>query len=130
MSILSHTEFMERRLNAPMKNIQWSYGAVDSTGVVYLKIWLNEIKNYDGTRYSRVMWPNVNKKKPGMDERIKHIELIKNGAKAFGLICIKDEDSEKLKVKEYRSEYVIELINEFREEEGFLLVKLGERKNL
>jgi hypothetical protein len=130
MSILSHTEFIEKRLNAPMKNIQWSYGAVDSTGVIYLKIWLNEIKNYDGTRYSKVMWPHVDKKKPGMDERIKHIELIKNGAKAFGLICIKDEDSEKLKVREYRSEYVIELINEFREEEGFLLVKLGKKRNL
>ena len=128
---LPHTEFMKLRLQAPLKNPEWSYGSIDIEGSVILKIWSNEIINYpDGSRFAKVMWPNVNLNRPGMKERNHHINLIKQGSSGYGFICSQEILNSKLRVKSYIDEYLIELINVFKEDEGFVLVKLGNRKSI
>jgi hypothetical protein len=129
MRKLPHTKFIAIHLNSPLVNPQWSYGSIDPKGVIYLKIWSTEIKDFqENSIFAKVMWPNVRESSSGIVERKRHIEKIKNGAEAFGFICIPEIKGEKLRVKEYVSDYIFELKNEFKFLDGFTWVKLGNKK--
>jgi hypothetical protein len=137
-SILSLTEFFELKLNSPMLNNRWSWGAVKPDGsAVYLSVWQDEIRRDDpkdpksavwaDVLWDETLWNEVNGASMARDERIKHIELIKTGVQGYALVKIaKDVKAMPRQMKEFNSEYLICLKNNFRlSKEGVLQVELG-----
>lgn len=86
---LSITEFFAGRLNAPLHNAVWSWGAVrPSDGVVFLRCWSDTLRRIDGQGYVEIQWPEteVRKSKPGWVERNRHIDLMNEGHRAYAVI--------------------------------------------
>jgi hypothetical protein len=139
-SMLSLTEFFEKKLDAPMVNNRWSWGAVKPDGsAVYLSIWQDEIKRDDpkdpksptwvNVLWDETLWSDVSEASTARNERIKHIELIKMGAPAYALIKIaKDITVIPREMKEFNADYLIVLKNNFRlTGAGILQAELGNR---
>jgi hypothetical protein len=142
-SILSLTEFFEKKLDAPMVNNRWSWGAVKPDGsAVYLSIWQDEIKRDDpkdpnsptwvNLLWDEKLWSGVSEASTARNERIKHIDLIKSGTPAYALIKIaKDIKVIPREMKEFNADYLIVLKNNFRlTEAGILQAELGNRHPL
>lgn len=72
------SEYFEKVLEAPLKNIQWSWGA-DNGKAVFLRSWVPE---YDGRRVY-VLGDRDDYGSPGYRERIRHIESIKSGMPGY-----------------------------------------------
>jgi len=126
-SLLTHTQFIDKRLGAPMVNINWSYGAIKPTGEIILNIWGSEIhRDSEGTQWAQVYWTDAGTSL-GFAERLRHIEAIKNGIQAFAFIIYSDKDSKKLKVGDFQNEYLVELLNEFKTDDANVFIKLGKR---
>jgi hypothetical protein len=139
-SILSLTEFFEKKLEAPMVNNRWSWGAVKIDGsAVYLSVWQDEIKRDDpkdsksstwvDVLWDEKIWSGVSGASTARNERIKHIDLIKSGVPAFVLIKIsKDTNIIPREMREFNSEYLVGLKNNFRlTDAGILQGELGDR---
>ncbi len=139
-TILSLSEFYKLKLDAPMINNRWSWGAVKKdNSAVYLSVWQDEIrrdepKNPDSSTWVDVLWDedkwrSVNGGETARSERIDHINLIKSGTPAFALIKIaKDTNQIPREMKEFISEYLIEIINNFRtSSDGRVQVEIGKK---
>jgi hypothetical protein len=139
-SMLSLTEFFEKKLDAPMVNNRWSWGAVKPDGsAVYLSIWQDEIKRDDpkdpksptwvNVLWDEKLWSDVSEASTARNERIKHVELIKSGTPAYALIKIaKDITMIPREMKEFNADYLIVLKNNFRlTGAGILQAELGNR---
>jgi hypothetical protein len=78
-------------LNAPLTNQRWSWGAARaSDGAVFLRVWQDEIVKSGQRRLARVTANAVfagNEADPGYAERLRHVELIRNGAKSYMIVC-------------------------------------------
>ncbi|HUD43162.1 MAG TPA: HNH endonuclease [Dokdonella sp.] len=82
--------FFKDVLNAPVANVRWSWGAADErTRRVFLRLWRMDIANWDGGQVIRVLG-NRNTNRPGWNERARHLELIRDGYQAYGVVCDKD----------------------------------------
>lgn len=85
------SRFFEHELNAPLKNIRWSWGAMDGEGNVYLRVWEDEFRSIDGKRHAlvlrRLRAGDVRLGRQGRRERADHVERIRHGAKAFCVVC-------------------------------------------
>ena len=139
-SILSITEFFKIKLSAPLLNSRWSWGAVKSDGSgVYLSIWQDEIKRDDPKDPQSPTWVNVlwdekawidsGGTSMARDERVRHLDLVKSGVPAYGVIKVaKNIGQRPRQMKEYNSEYLVELKNEFRmTDEGHMLIRVGNK---
>jgi len=84
------TDFFNNVLHAKLANPVQSWGAVDLSGRIFLRIWKDQITP-DGKKV-RVGFienkPPTRKHSMGVPERNRHIESIKKGTEAFGVICI------------------------------------------
>jgi len=142
-SILSLTEFFKVKLNAPMLNNRWSWGSIKLDGsAVILSIWQDEIKRDDpkdplspswvDLLWDEAHWNEVNGSTLARDERIKHIDLIKSGTPGFGLIKVaRDINAMPREMKEFNSDYLITLKNNFRTtSNGVLQIELGQKFSL
>lgn len=103
---LTLSKFFQDVLQAPLKNVRWSWGAYDkSTDSVILRVWADDIEteqkkpkrvlvfSRDGTR---------DKTRPGYNERREHLELAGKGAKFFGVVGVKNgETGRKFATKEF-----------------------------
>jgi hypothetical protein len=129
-SFLSLTEFFKIRLGAPLINTRQSWGAYKSDqSAVYLAVWQDEIKRVDGVTWVNVLgWGDIGSTF-GREERIKHLDSIKEGMPAFALIkAAKDVKANPREMKEFNADYVIAIKNHFRQPEGEMMqVELGER---
>jgi hypothetical protein len=78
-------------LNAPLTNQRWSWGAVRaSDGAVFLRVWQDEVVKSGQKRSARVTanaFFKDDETNPGYAERLRHVELIKNGAKSYMIMC-------------------------------------------
>ncbi|MDO9226213.1 MAG: hypothetical protein Q8M09_13920 [Pseudomonadota bacterium] len=78
-------------LGAPLSNVRWSWGAVRSEdGAVFLRVWDDQKITLGERRYIRVTAYEHFKDKPGdlgWNERLQHVERIKNGAKSYMVLC-------------------------------------------
>ena len=80
------------KLGAPLKNVRWSWGAVrDGDGAVFLRVWQDR-KFVDDERVPVMQITDHEKYanapyKPGWEERLKHIELVRKGAKCYLVMC-------------------------------------------
>ena len=100
------SDFFKRKLGAPLGNIRASWGAVRAAdGIVFLRVWQDEVVKRDGGQYVRVA---AHSKYPrdsddfGWNERLRHIDLIRNNAKCYLVMCIaKDVDANPRAVKDF-----------------------------
>jgi hypothetical protein len=90
------------RLGAPLKNVRWSWGSVRSDGTVFLRVWQDEIQQYDGSRYVRVLNTSDPPGQLGYQERLTHIERVKEGAPCYMIMCVAvDENILPRRMKEF-----------------------------
>ena len=76
------------RLGAPLSNTRSSRGSVRAQdGVVFLRVWQDEAKQLDGKLFMRVTASPDSEdgetESPGYQERLEHVERVKNGAKTY-----------------------------------------------
>ena len=78
-------------LGAPLNNIRWSWGAEHpTTGVIYFRVWTDEIKTINGLMYARLTNHAAYAAKQtdlGYLERARHIEKVRQGTQAFCVLC-------------------------------------------
>ena len=88
---MSISGFFEHCLKARLKNVRWSWGAMDDEGSVYLRVWEHEFRSIDGKRHALILRsPDASDARPGRPgrrERENHVERIRQGAKAFCVVC-------------------------------------------
>ena len=82
---MTQTQYFEW-LGAPLVNTRWSWGAVRSDGVIFLRAWQDETSIIDGKRHILVAQHLSfvdDQSNLGYRERMVHVELIRQGAKCF-----------------------------------------------
>jgi hypothetical protein len=80
--------FFAEVLEAPVANARWSWGAADSlTRRVYLRVWHDEV--HPGAPPTVQVLAEQGRIIPGRQERIAHLDLIRAGYSAYGVMCIK-----------------------------------------
>lgn len=89
---MSQKQLFER-LGAPLVNARWSWGAVrNSDGVVFLRVWQDEIKRIDGRLFMRITdndyFPKHDPSNHGWLERLRHIDSVRGGATSYMVMCI------------------------------------------
>lgn len=76
-------------LGAQLRNIRWSWGAVDRLSHrVFLRIWKDGSKRKNGKEYFHIARDVPLGRSPGFKERHEHVALIRNGAEGYGIICV------------------------------------------
>ena len=86
--IQSISDFYQETLGANLKNMRWSWGAVNPMSNRYfLRVWESEIENIDGTEAVLVLRPTWRSTPNGYRERESHLNAIEAGAEAFGVLC-------------------------------------------
>lgn len=87
MKSKSISAFFAENLNAPLANVQWSWGAENEKGV-YLRIWAIEVDGNEGLvcKYS------VGDSRLGQKERLRHIKEIEQGK--LGYVVVLTEGSQ------------------------------------
>jgi hypothetical protein len=91
-------------LGAPLVNPRWSWGSVRSDETVFLRVWQDEtLKHEDKRYYMRVTKHEAfaqDQDNLGYQERLKHIELVRKGAKCYLVMC--EANPEKLPEREIK----------------------------
>lgn len=80
--------FFRDVLGASFANVRWSWGGVDhERRRVFLRIWEDDIETADGRRRVRILRKSQTHSRPGWNERVRHIDLVRAGYQAFGVLC-------------------------------------------
>src|SRR5688500_6119459 len=82
------SKFFEHTLHAKLSNKIWSWGAIDSSNRVFLRVWKDQIQRDAGGERVLVYWENPTIQSAGYPERRKHLDAMRSGAQAFGIVCI------------------------------------------
>ena len=121
------------QLGAPLNNVRWSWGAVrDSDGAVFLRVWQQDGKFDDEKRIPVVQITDYAKYtdaayNPGWEERLKHIELVRKGAKCYLVMCIaKDPNVATRKIARWNKREVF-VGGELREVKGDIWIEAVQR---
>ena len=101
---MSLTNFF-KKLEAPLVNSRWSWGAVRQDGSVVLRVYQDRKEKIDGEIYmmvaNHVRFSGI-EEKLGYQERLAHIEKIKKGAKCLMIMCLaKDVEAFPRSIKSY-----------------------------
>ena len=86
---MTQSEFF-KRLDAPLRNIRWSWGARRSDGALVLRIWKDRTKVFDGHPFAMLTHHSKyaqNQSNPGYRERNHHVGEIRDGATCFMVLC-------------------------------------------
>jgi hypothetical protein len=78
------------RLGAPLQDLRRSWGGVCADGTVILRVWQDETGRVDGKRCVQITNHEFFQGKGpsfGYEERNRHIEHIRGGAKCFMVMC-------------------------------------------
>lgn len=98
-------------LDAPLVNINWSWGAQRPDGKVLLRAWNDERLKIDGQWYRLLLNPEWNTS-TGYPERIRHLELIRNGAPGYMVILhAADKDKQPRAIESYNAGVVVPIGN-------------------
>lgn len=90
----SISSFFKKTLNAPLRNARWSWGAVNlTTGQLFLRVWDDERDTIDGEPCILLQANEWGSSSPGRPEREHHVELIRNGIQAYGVVCSAEDIS-------------------------------------
>lgn len=110
-----------------MLNQRWSWGAVSTDGIVFLRVWQDETLALDGRRYFIIGDAVANDANPSVTERDHQIQLIRDGASAYGII-VRARDP-KVMPREIGNfdDRVLARLGDLREYEGLIVAELVER---
>jgi putative restriction endonuclease len=109
--------FFAKRLNAPVYNPRWSWGAYDpSTETVSLRVWRDEMHDVHGRPAIRIKDPidpavkRSNTRISAENERAKHVELAREGRRLIGVVCKSlDPGGRARKIESYETDRFAEL---------------------
>ncbi|GFE79210.1 hypothetical protein GCM10011487_12100 [Steroidobacter agaridevorans] len=88
----SISTFFNQTLRAPLHNNRWSWGAVHpETGQLFLRVWDDERHSVRGVPCVIVHTDTWKSASTGRPERARHVELMRNGTQAYGVVCFPDE---------------------------------------
>jgi hypothetical protein len=97
-------------LGAPLRNIRWSWGAVNPTsGAVILRVWTDETRKHNGWDVVRLTNRAhfEGRKSLGYAERTNHIQLLCNGRPGFLFFCeAKESGKIPRRLKSYRADRI------------------------
>jgi putative restriction endonuclease len=86
--MISINTFYTDVLGADLRNSRWSWGSFDPvTNRVYLRVWEDQLRSIGGEEFILVLRSSPRRQSPGYAERQGHLELIRQGAEAFGIVC-------------------------------------------
>lgn len=81
--------FFIETLGGQLKNPRWSWGAVDPMNHrVFLRVWSDGLAKTVGKERAHIATSNPVHNSNGFAERHAHIDLIRQGAEGFGVLCI------------------------------------------
>jgi hypothetical protein len=120
--------FMFEKINAPLHNIIWSWGAATpDERIVYLRVWQDETITIDGKRYVHLLARDKfeGKKNLGYEERLRQLNLVRQGAECFVIFCEPRKPiTSPRKVADYVKDRVFPT-KDFLEHEGDLWIEFG-----
>lgn len=101
--------FFRDSLGASLANSRWSWGAVDHIRRrVFLRVWRDELAKVGGRDVIRILRKAQTKGRPGWNERRRHIELMRSGYQAFGVLCDRN-DPEAAVITDFESASLLSL---------------------
>lgn len=106
--------FFTNILGAPLKNVQWSWGAVDPLNYrVFLRIWQDQCQHKSGKEYCRIARDIPRRRSNGFLERNRHIELLRNGAQGYGVVCVAADPTttDVRKIKSFDEQFLVQFGN-------------------
>ena len=86
----TNSDFFQNTLGAKLKNVVWSWGAENpDTNQLFLRVWEDDIDRSDEESSDRVLILGAywKRKSPGLPERKRHVEKLRNGAEGYGVVC-------------------------------------------
>ena len=97
------THFYTSILGVKLRNPRWSWGAIDPmTNSVFLSVWDCHIESVSDGERIRVRHERMRKTPHGYKERCRHLDLIRNGATGFGIVCTpKDTEAKSWQIKSF-----------------------------
>lgn len=116
-------------LDAPLKNVRTSWGAVAGDGTVILRVWAHQIGRDGFGSYVLIGKPDT-----VSAERLAHIDMIRNGSKVICISCIekkkKHQGANSGRIQSFSKDYYIgEPFGTYTDELGTTYLKLTTRKS-
>lgn len=108
---MSNTEFFEQLLGAKLTNQMWSWGALNpKTEQIFLSVWKHDLEDAGGVERIAILKPEWNKGSLGFDERKRHVDILRNGADAYGVLCTAKKDrGGRPRIGKYDSDLLLKL---------------------
>ena len=117
---LSISKFFDIKLNAPLKNIRWSWGAEhNDQDIIVLRVWGKELRNFelDGEQVKGYYVGGASlyaghkffedDTRAGTNERRRHVEAIEQGSLCVMVVCqAKDYSADKWEIERYNDKSV------------------------
>lgn len=130
---MNQTELF-KYLGAPLHNNRWSWGGVRPTdGAIVLRVWQDQKRKIDGKWYMELTSHRRYLKNPsdsGYAERLRHVELIKAGARTLMVMCeAKDIAAQPRDIKSFNDREVF-VGGEIVESDGDWWLGMVERKTV
>lgn len=119
---------MFEKLGARLHNNLWSWGAkTESERLVYLRVWEDEKKIIDGKYCVNVLARESfeGKKNLGYEERVKQVELVKEGAECFLIVCVARDTNARPRKVAYYDKATVYPTKGFIEHDGDLWIEFG-----
>jgi hypothetical protein len=91
---MTQTQFFEW-LGAPLKNSRWSWGAIRSDGIIFLRVWQDQSIKLEGKRYVRATYHSKvidERSNLGHQERLLHIAELGRGSSCYLVMCKADPE--------------------------------------
>jgi hypothetical protein len=127
---MTHTDFL-KSLGAPVANPTWSWGSIrERDGAVFLMVWQDRVKPIEGCLFVQITSNKKHADKPnnlGNNERASHIELIRQGAPCYLLMCKAKDPDAKRRVREPFDHGNVFTAGEVIESQDESWIKLGPR---
>lgn len=122
------TRFYKEVLGANLKNNRWSWGAFDPvTNRIFLRLWEDQIESDGTSERIHVLWRDPTRSSPGYSERVGHLQAMKDGTKAYGVLCSAGGTTTgSRRIQSFIEDYLLEL-GEFSEEDGHVYSEVVHR---
>jgi hypothetical protein len=101
--------FFEKRLQAPLYNHVWSWGAINrKSGTIFLRVGSGWLDTYDdGKEWAVLLHPKWREKpNGGLNERLQHLDLMRDGTPAYAVVV---EFNEYGKISSFDESFVLKL---------------------
>ena len=103
-------ENLYKRLGISRRNTLWSWG-VSTKKYVLLQVWQDEHRNIDGKRcFILLQNRGTEYDSNGMEERVSHLEEIRNGKPCFLLVCLADNPTGAAQVTQFQPQRGFETV--------------------